>query len=97
MYFYFFLLCKRFPSQEDSTHVLLLSIKKVILCISLFFNDQGRLKQVEYAMEAINKAGSAIGVLTPFGIILATEKQSVSALLEQSTSLIIPLMSYLQN
>lgn len=35
-------------------------------------------------MEAINKAGSAIGVLTPHGIILATEKQTVSALLEQS-------------
>jgi len=46
--------------------------------------DEGRLKQVEYAMEAINKAGSAIGVLTPAGIVLATEKQSVSALLEQS-------------
>jgi len=48
------------------------------------FDQEGRLKQVEYAMEAINKAGSAIGVLTNYGIILATEKQTVSALLEQS-------------
>jgi len=48
------------------------------------FDQEGRLKQVEYAMEAINKAGSAIGVLTHAGIILATEKQSASALLEQS-------------
>jgi len=38
-------------------------------------------------MEAINKAGSAIGVLTNYGIILATEKQTVSALLEQSKNI----------
>jgi 20S proteasome alpha/beta subunit len=30
--------------------------------------------QVEYAMEAINKAGAAIGILTTEGLILATEK-----------------------
>ena len=35
-------------------------------------------------MEAINKAGSAIGILTTNGIILATEKQEVSHLLESS-------------
>jgi len=48
------------------------------------FDQEGRLKQVEYAMEAINKAGAGIGVLTGYGIILATEKQTVSALLEQT-------------
>lgn len=66
--------------------VQLPSIKKVSLH-SLFpvLISKGRLKQVEYAMEAINKAGSAIGVLTTAGIVLATERQTVSALLEQST------------
>lgn len=46
--------------------------------------------QVEYAMEAINKAGSAIGILTTEGVILASEKQTVSALLEQSNSNFFP-------
>jgi len=40
--------------------------------------------QVEYAIEAINKTGPAIGILTSEGIVLATEKQVVSNLLEQS-------------
>ena len=40
--------------------------------------------QVEYAIEAINKTGPAIGILTTEGIILATERQVVSNLLEQS-------------
>jgi 20S proteasome subunit alpha 3 len=43
--------------------------------------------QVEYAMEAINKAGAAIGIKTDHGIILATEKQTASALLEQCKDL----------
>lgn len=50
------------------------------------FSPEGRLLQVEYAMEAINKAGAAVGFMTNDGIILACEKQDVSALLEQSTS-----------
>ena len=75
-----------FLSLVDLMLVLLPLIKKVPLHILyLLIISKGRLKQVEYAMEAINKAGSAIGVLTPAGIILATEKQTVSALLEQST------------
>lgn len=48
------------------------------------FTPDGRLKQVEYALEAINKTRSAIGVLTTEGMILATEKEEVSHLLEQS-------------
>ena len=34
-------------------------------------------------MEAINKAGAAVGLMTKEGIILACEKQNVSALLEK--------------
>lgn len=48
------------------------------------FSPDGRLMQVEYAIEAINKAGSAIGILTKDGIILVTERQDVGSLLEQS-------------
>ena len=48
------------------------------------FNSKGRLMQVEYAIEAINKTGSAIGILTKEGIVLVTEKQDVGSLLEQS-------------
>lgn len=48
------------------------------------FTQDGRLLQVEYAIEAINKTGPAIGILTKEGIILATEKQDTSFLLEQS-------------
>lgn len=40
--------------------------------------------QVEYAIEAINKAGSSIGILTKEGIVLATVREDVSSLLEQS-------------
>jgi len=39
---------------------------------------------VEYAIEAINRAGSAIGVLTKEVIVITTERQDTSFLLEQS-------------
>eukprot|EP01016_Furgasonia_blochmanni_P003559 TRINITY_DN11401_c0_g1_i1.p1 TRINITY_DN11401_c0_g1~~TRINITY_DN11401_c0_g1_i1.p1 ORF type:complete len:278 (+),score=84.21 TRINITY_DN11401_c0_g1_i1:605-1438(+) len=48
------------------------------------FNAEGRLMQVEYAVEAINKSRPGVGVLTKEGIVLAAEKDVVSALLEQS-------------
>jgi 20S proteasome subunit alpha 3 len=35
-------------------------------------------------MEAINKAGASVGILTNEGVILASEKQDVSSLLEKS-------------
>ncbi|KAJ6246548.1 proteasome subunit alpha type-4 [Anaeramoeba flamelloides] len=48
------------------------------------FSPEGRLYQVEYAMEAIRHAGSAVGILATDGVILATEKRVVSPLLDQS-------------
>ncbi|EQC38675.1 proteasome subunit alpha type-4 [Saprolegnia diclina VS20] len=45
------------------------------------FSPEGRLFQVEYAMEAINNAGSAVGILAKDGIVIAAEKKTVSALL----------------
>lgn len=50
------------------------------------FSPEGRLYQVEYAMEAISHAGTAIGILAKDGIVLAAEKKVTSKLLEQSNS-----------
>jgi 20S proteasome subunit alpha 3 len=48
------------------------------------FSPEGRLYQVEYAMEAINLAGSTVGVLAKDGVVLAGEKKTISKLLDQS-------------
>jgi len=45
------------------------------------FSPEGRLHQVEYAIEAINNAGTAVGILAADGIVLAGEKQKPSSLL----------------
>jgi 20S proteasome subunit alpha 3 len=45
------------------------------------FSPEGRLYQVEYAMEAISNAGAAIGVLAKDGVVLAAEKRVTSKLL----------------
>jgi len=50
------------------------------------FSPEGRLYQVEYAMEAISHAGTAIGLLATDGIVLAAEKKVTSKLLEQDSS-----------
>jgi len=47
------------------------------------FSPEGRLYQVEYAMEAINLAGSTVGVLAADGVVLAGEKKTISKLLDQ--------------
>jgi 20S proteasome subunit alpha 3 len=46
------------------------------------FSPEGRLYQVEYAMEAISQAGSAVGILASNGIVLAAEKRITSKLLD---------------
>mmetsp|Transcript_1706 Transcript_1706/g.3994 ORF Transcript_1706/g.3994 Transcript_1706/m.3994 type:complete len:251 (+) Transcript_1706:97-849(+) len=48
------------------------------------FSPEGRLFQVEYAMEAINMAGSTVGVLAEDGVVLAGEKKTTSKLLDQA-------------
>jgi 20S proteasome subunit alpha 3 len=50
------------------------------------FSPEGRLYQVEYAMEAIGHAGAALGILATDGIILAAEKKVSSKLLEPTIS-----------
>ncbi|PWN36049.1 putative PRE9-20S proteasome subunit Y13 [Meira miltonrushii] len=50
------------------------------------FSPEGRLYQVEYAMEAISHAGTVVGILAKDGVVLAAEKKVTSKLLEQDTS-----------
>lgn len=49
------------------------------------FSPEGRLFQVEYAMEAIKLGSTAVGLKTKRGIILAVEKRITSPLLEPSS------------
>lgn len=46
------------------------------------FSPEGRLYQVEYAVEAISQAATAIGILTTEGIVFAAEKRSQNVLLD---------------
>lgn len=45
------------------------------------FSPEGRLFQVEYAIEAIKLGSTAIGVKTPEGVVLAVEKRVTSTLI----------------
>jgi len=44
------------------------------------FNPDGRLLQVEYAIEHINQDASVIGILSKEGVVLAAEKKETSSL-----------------
>ncbi|KAF7797626.1 hypothetical protein EIP86_008826 [Pleurotus ostreatoroseus] len=48
------------------------------------FSPEGRLYQIEYAMEAISHAGTVLGVLSKEGIVLAAEKKVTGKLLDLS-------------
>lgn len=50
------------------------------------FSPEGRLYQVEYALESISHAGTSIGIMASDGIVLAAERKVTSTLLEQDTS-----------
>merc|ERR1719230_681441 len=49
------------------------------------FSPEGRLFQVEYAVQAIKLGSTAIGVRTKEGVILAVEKRITSPLIEASS------------
>ncbi|XP_043478165.1 proteasome subunit alpha type-5 isoform X2 [Leptopilina heterotoma] len=49
------------------------------------FSPEGRLFQVEYAIEAIKLGSTAIGISTSEGVILAVEKRTSSILMEPTT------------
>lgn len=46
------------------------------------FSPEGRLFQVEYAIEAIKLGATALGIQTADGVVLAVEKRVTSPLLE---------------
>lgn len=48
------------------------------------FDKEGRIKQIEYAMDAIKNSGPALAILCSDGIVMATEKQVTSVLLEKN-------------
>ncbi|XP_077293901.1 proteasome alpha3 subunit [Arctopsyche grandis] len=47
------------------------------------FSPEGRLYQVEYAMEAISHAGTCLGILASDGILLAAERRNTNKLLDE--------------
>ncbi|XP_065167695.1 proteasome subunit alpha type-5-like [Atheta coriaria] len=49
------------------------------------FSPEGRLFQVEYAIEAIKLGSTAIGISTNEGVVLAVEKRITSPLMEPTT------------
>jgi len=51
------------------------------------FSPEGRLYQVEYAIEAVGRAGTSLGIRTTEGVILAVEKKHLHKLLDDDSSL----------
>ncbi|KAG5513904.1 hypothetical protein PMAC_000526 [Pneumocystis sp. 'macacae'] len=49
------------------------------------FSPSGKLVQIEYALAAVNKGVTSIGIKARNGIVLVTEKKSSSLLVEQDT------------
>lgn len=49
------------------------------------FSPEGRLFQVEYAIQAVKLGSTAVGIRTKEGVILAVEKRLTSSLLESSS------------
>ncbi len=49
------------------------------------FSPEGRLFQVEYAIEAIKLGSTAIGIQTGEGVVIAVEKRITSTLMEPTT------------
>ncbi len=63
------------------------------------FSPEGRLYQVEYAMEAISNAGAAIGMLAKDGVVLVAEKKitsKVRSLVQRIHVLAFALLGMLQ-
>ncbi len=77
---------RRYDSRVSLQTATLHAYKLTICGKTTIFSPEGRLYQVEYALEAISHAGTAIGILAKDGIVLAAERKVTSKLLEQDTS-----------
>lgn len=73
-------------SLAFAVKLLRASLRANVRLQTTIFSPEGRLYQVEYALEAISHAGTAIGILAKDGIVLAAERKVTSKLLEQDTS-----------
>jgi len=49
------------------------------------FSPDGRLYQVEYAREAVERGSASVGVRTADGVVLAADRQARSALIEEES------------
>mmetsp|Transcript_1018 Transcript_1018/g.1348 ORF Transcript_1018/g.1348 Transcript_1018/m.1348 type:complete len:134 (-) Transcript_1018:7-408(-) len=49
------------------------------------FSPEGRLFQVEYAIQAVKLGSTAVGIKTSEGVVLAVEKRLTSSLLESAS------------
>jgi 20S proteasome subunit alpha 3 len=76
---------RRYDSRVCASSLLRRFVAKFYLQTTIF-SPEGRLYQVEYALEAISHAGTALGILAQDGIVLAAERKVTSKLLEQDTS-----------
>jgi len=52
------------------------------------FSPDGRLYQVEYAMEAVRKGWNAIGIKSGEGVVLVAERRSISPLTESTEKIL---------
>lgn len=48
------------------------------------FSPDGRIYQIDYAINASKLGSSGIGIATDFGVVLAVEKRKTSKLIERS-------------
>ena len=61
--------------------LFLLARASVVQCSLTSFSFRPCLKKVEYAIEAINNAGTCVGILASDGIVMASERRITSGLL----------------
>ena len=56
----------------------------LVLHVTWYLTYPGRLYQIEYAMEAIERAGTCLGILASDGVVLAAEKKNTNKLLDET-------------
>ncbi|KAG9510229.1 Proteasome subunit alpha type-4, partial [Fragariocoptes setiger] len=67
----------------EELHQIFKSIARRYDSRTTIFSPEGRLYQVEYAMEAIGLAGTCLGILAKDGIVLAAERRNPNKLLDE--------------